>query len=172
MSGINRFLSRRDRHSSGSQPKKVMPSPSLQLPLPEVEPDPFIPSSSSRSSASIPYSFRSSSSRRSLCLAFQEPVGKCSPVARLTEEYAQSTTANSLGLVLQPRLIITDDPYGLFTPENGDKPTKDEEKKVALRVPHTALRMTHKLSIPPFVDQGITGSTLSDWQQEHQGASD
>jgi hypothetical protein len=42
----------------------------------------------------------------------------------------QSSTADSVDLVLQPRLIIGDDLYACFTPEDGRKSAKDEEKKV------------------------------------------
>ena len=42
-----------------------------------------------------------------------------------------STTADSLDLLLQPRLVVDGDPYGLFTADEGKKPAKDEEKKVS-----------------------------------------
>ncbi len=162
MSGINRFLSRREKRSSGSQQKKVkfpsLPSSSsspslLSVPAPapllhvlsEVAPKLLLPppsmpesesetvaSSSSHSGTSTPLSLpRSwSSSLSSVSLAFPGPAGKCSPLSRLITSMVQSSTADSVDLVLQPRLIIGDDLYACFTPEDGRKSAKDEEKKV------------------------------------------
>ncbi|KAI9882631.1 MAG: ATP binding [Watsoniomyces obsoletus] len=41
-----------------------------------------------------------------------------------------STTADSEDLILQPRVVNGDDPYALFTTDDGKKPAKDDEKKI------------------------------------------
>ncbi len=47
---------------------------------------------------------------------------------------AISTTADSEDVILQPRVVFGDDPYGLFTIEDSKKPGKDEEKKACHRL--------------------------------------
>ncbi|KAI9791980.1 MAG: hypothetical protein M1816_003249 [Peltula sp. TS41687] len=137
MSGINRFLSRREKRASGSQQKKVkLPTPSSSSSSSSSSSQPSMPTtksslpSSPLSGTSTSDSFHSSSSLCSLSLAFQTPLGKCCPRSRITQDYVQSTTANSDGMVLQPRMISSDDPYGVFTLEESTKPAKDEEKKI------------------------------------------
>ncbi|KAI9818484.1 MAG: hypothetical protein M1827_000543 [Pycnora praestabilis] len=135
MSGINRFLSRREKHTSGSHQKQKVKSPLL----PAFSPSSFEDhsSSSSVSGAKTPSSsFRynhPSSSLSSLCLAFPDPkIGKGSPYSQATEGLVHATTADWYDdFLLQPRLI-SGDLQGLFTLDEKKKPEKDEEKKIKL----------------------------------------
>ncbi len=131
MSGINRFLSRREKRSSGSQHKKVISPPSLPQPLYEGQ-----SSASSSSGHSAPFScyhFSSSSSLSSLSIAFPDHKGsKSSPHLQATRCLVVASTANwKVDFLLQP-LLVSGNLYGLFVAEGKKKPDKDEEKKVSL----------------------------------------
>lgn len=74
-------------------------------------------------------------------------------------------------MVLQPRMITGDDPYGLFTLEEPIKPAKDEEKKVDS--PITIVLMgSESLSRVCLLDQGVANSTFEDWHHEAQRGAD
>lgn len=137
MSGINRFLSRRDKNRSGSRQRKVT-SPS---PLPPLSPAPLsldgqcassctegladcFPSRSSHSSFSL-------HSLHSISLAFPDMIaGKASPYLQATETLVHASTANSLDrYILQPGLP-SDQFFGLFTADKKTPPGKDEKAKV------------------------------------------
>ncbi|KAI9721510.1 MAG: hypothetical protein M1812_002272 [Candelaria pacifica] len=129
MSGINRFLSRREKRSSASQYKKVMSPPSL--PPPSYEGQSSASSSSGRSALFSSYNFSSSSSLSSLSVAFPaHKRNKSSPHLQATEGLVVATTANwDDDFLLQP-LLVSGDLYGLFVIEGKKKPDKDEEKKI------------------------------------------
>lgn len=140
MSGINRFLSRRDKTRSGSRQKKVIPL-LLSPPVPYCAP-PFLDGQSCghgiiESCSPKRRSNRSSSSSlESLSLAFPDsPPGKSSPPhLRPSKTPVHSSTANSLDCcILQPG-PAPNNFYGLFTPDKKSSPDKDEKEKV--RVAH------------------------------------
>ncbi|MCJ1400002.1 hypothetical protein MMC11_003205 [Xylographa trunciseda] len=113
MSGINRFLSRREKHRKQHQPEKIEkvnppPAPSMPSSIPT-------PTSSSASSfhtnsgtsnpcSSHKRSFSPSCSLLSLSIAFTNPRTKGSPRLQPLGGVVQSTTANSCGRrLLQPQ---------------------------------------------------------------------
>lgn len=132
MSGIHRFLSRRDkRHHKDPHHEKVM-SPSM--------PPPPLPTAHSSSTSSLrtfsgtlflPLQRHSSSSSvSSLSLAFPPPRPKASPRLQATEATVQSSTANTSDCyLLQPRQTAGH-LHGLFTNHEEQVREKDEEKKV------------------------------------------
>ena len=149
MSGINRFLSRRDKHHRWSH-NKDSNLPEVQqekVMLPKKPSSIPIPSSSSASSSRavsgtstpLPYStastsaFSSSSSSSSpfsLSLAFSISKIKRSPRLQATEILVQSSTANTADhCVLQPR-ATSGHLHGLFNDFEETTPEKDAEQKV------------------------------------------
>lgn len=134
MSGINRLLSRRDRHTHGDHQKKVMSSP---LPLPTQASDSSsISSSIASASTSSPFQFplsqgrTCSSSLSSLSLAFTTHTLKRIPSLQAIEGTIHASTANaSEHLLLQPKQTAGH-LYGLFPDEEPETPTKDDEAKV------------------------------------------
>lgn len=118
MSTINRFLSRKDKHSLGTHKDKVMSSPAFT-------PSPTQTPSSTRSRTS------SYSSLSPLSLAFSPLVTKRSPRLQAHDGLVECCTADSGGLLLQPKRhsgIIN----GFFEGETFKTPEKEEEKKVCL----------------------------------------
>ena len=137
MSGINRFLTRRDRNRSGSRQRKVT-SPS---PLPPVSPSPLSLDGQCSSSCTegvkdcFPSRRRhSSSSVYSLSLAFPDlPMGKGSPHLQATKTLVYASTANSLDRhVLQPG-PPSGQIFDLFTADKKTPPAKHEKEKVRSR---------------------------------------
>ncbi len=141
MSSINRFLSRRDKNSHGSDQKKVM-SPPPPPPLPASDcssTSSFSTSTGTFAPLSSFYRHTSSSSLSSLSLAFPTQAPKKSPLLQATEGTVHASTANSYeDLLLQPKqtagLL-----HGLFPDEDKKAPEKDEDKKVRSQ-PHTLPR--------------------------------
>lgn len=116
MSTINRFLSRKDKHSHGTHKDKVMSSPAF---TPSPTPTP----SSTRSRNS------SYSSISSLSLAFSALVTKRSPRLQAHEGLVECCTADSRGFLLQPKRysgLLN----GFFEGEEFKSLEKEEEKKV------------------------------------------
>lgn len=131
MSGLNRLLSRRDKHAHGvDRHKKVM---SLPIPIPSSASDTSSSLVSTGTFAGSPSSLRgqkSSSSLSSLSLAFTTQTPKRSPSLQAAEGTIHSSTANAYEhLLLQPKqtagLL-----HGLFPEEESKPPVKDDEKKV------------------------------------------
>ena len=116
MSTINKFLSRKDKHSHGIHKDKVMSSPAS---APSPTPTP----SSTRSRDS------SYSSCSSLSLAFSTLVTKRSPRLHAQEGLIECCTADSDGFLLQPKRysgLLN----GFFEGEEVKTPAREEEKKV------------------------------------------
>ena len=142
MSGINRFLSRRDKHHRWSHNKDSNPHEVQQekVMLPKMPSSIPIPSSSSASSSRtvsgistpLPYSTASTSSSSpfSLSLAFSITKIKRSPRLQATEILVQSSTANTADhCVLQPR-ATSGHLHGLFSDFEENVSEKDVEQKV------------------------------------------
>ena len=148
MSGINRFLSRRDKHHRWSQNKDSNPQEVQQekVMLPKMPSSIPIHSSSSVSSSRtvsgistpLPYSLASTSSSSTssssspffLSLAFSKPKTKRSPRLQATDILVQSSTANTADhCVLQPR-ATSGHLHGLFSDFEETAPEKDAEQKV------------------------------------------
>jgi hypothetical protein len=143
MSGINRFLSRRDKHHRWSHHKDAQQDESqqekvMQPAFPSAVPTPASSSTSSPptvSGTSTPLTYttaRSSSSTSvfSLSLAFPNPKTKRSPRLQAVKSLVQSTTANTYDhCVLQPK-ITSGHLHGLFTDFEESVPEKDGEQKV------------------------------------------
>ncbi|MCJ1351089.1 MAG: hypothetical protein MMC33_001071 [Icmadophila ericetorum] len=162
MSGINRLLSRRDRHRKDPKdPKetketrqekgsgeKVMSSSILPL----QPPPPTVSSSSSslRTFSGVstvfspPFRQSSSSSLSSLSLAFAHPKPKGSPRSEATQPTVHSSTANTSDFyLLQPRQTAGH-LHGLFTDFEEKIPEKDEEVKIkALSKRLSSIGITH-----------------------------
>jgi len=137
MSGINKFLTRRDRNRSGSRQRKVMsPSPLPPVPPAYLSLDGQCASSCTEGVTDCFPSRRknSSSSLCSLSLAFPDlPTGKGAPHLQTTVTLVYASTANSLD-----RYILQPEPpsgqfFGLFTADKKILPGKDEKEKVGLR---------------------------------------
>lgn len=162
MSGINRLLSRRDRHAHGDHhQEKVMSSPAL-APTPLQISDSSSLSSSITSASTFPplllsHGCASSSSLSSLSLAFTTQTPKRTPSLQATEGTIIASTANaSEHLLLQPKqtagLL-----HGLFPEEDRQIPVRDDEKKVGrlfslverLRLIHHRLRLYLSASLVP-----------------------
>ena len=155
MSGINRFLSRRDKHhrwshNKDSNPQEVQEEKVMLPPMPSSIPEPSSSSASSSRTVSgistpLPYSTAStsfssstssssssSSSPFSLSLAFSNPKTKRSPRLQATEIQVQSSTANTADhCVLQPR-TTSGHLHGLFSDFEETAPEKDAEQKVTM----------------------------------------
>lgn len=116
MSTINRFLSRKDKHSHGAHKDKVMSSPASAH-----SPTPTPLSTKSRHS--------SYSSFSSLSLAFSTLVTKRSPRLEAHGGLVECCTADSGDFLLQPKRYsgLLD---GFFEGEEVKTPEKEEEKKV------------------------------------------
>lgn len=130
MSGLNRLLSRRDKHAHGvDRHKKVM---SLPIPTPSSASDTssLVSTGTFAGSSSSLRGQNSSSSLSSLSLAFTTQIPKRSPSLQAAEGTIHSSTANTYEhLLLQPKqtagLL-----HGLFPEEESKPPVKDDEKKV------------------------------------------
>ena len=143
MSGINRFLSRRDKHHRWSHHKDSQQDENhqekvMQSAFPSPIPTPASASTSSSravSGTSTPLTYTtarstSSSSVFSLSLAFPNPKTKRSPRLQAVESLVQSTTANTYDhCVLQPR-ITSGHLHGLFNDLEETVPEKDADQKV------------------------------------------
>ncbi|MCJ1478585.1 hypothetical protein MMC13_007266 [Lambiella insularis] len=135
MSGINRFLSRREKHRKGTPQAQEK----VKSPMPSTLPTPSSSSASSSynySGASTPHSFThkrsfsSSCSLSSLSIAFPYPRGKGSPRLQPIGGLVQSTTANAGdGCLLQPRQT-EGHLNGLFSDFEENIAEKDEEKTI------------------------------------------
>lgn len=142
MNGINRFLSRRDKHTHGDdRHKKVMSSPAVETP--SRSPDSLSTSSSyhsPRTSSRHSFYLRNSS-LSSLSLAFTPQVQKQFPVMQLTEGTILSSTANTNErLLLQPKQTAGS-LHGLFPEEELKAPVKDDEKKVCPQKLNVQIRL-------------------------------
>lgn len=133
MSGMNRFLTRRDRNRSGSRQRKVMsPSPLPLLSSAPLSLDGQCVSCSDSATDCLPSRrHRSSSSLCSLSLAFPDlPTGKAAPNSQATKTLVHASTANSLDrFVLQPE-PPSGQFFGLFTADKKTPSAKDEKEKV------------------------------------------
>ena len=113
MSTINRFLSRKDKHSHGTHKDKVMSSTPSPVPT---------PSSARSRNSSYP-------SLSSLSLAFSTLVTKRSPRLKTLDGLVECCTADSDGFLLQPKRysgLLN----GFFEGEEIRTPEKEAEKKV------------------------------------------
>ncbi|MCJ1386864.1 hypothetical protein MMC17_009992 [Xylographa soralifera] len=147
MSGINKFLSRREKHRKNPQPErieKVIPPSMPSMPSAVSTP----PSSSASSlhthsgtstnpCSSHKHSFSSSCSLSSLSVAFPNPRSKGSPRLQPLRGVVHSTTANACGrLLLQPQQI-PGHLYGLFSDFEdhvGEKDDQDTIKALSQRL--------------------------------------
>ncbi len=116
MSTINKFLSRKDKHSHGTHKDKVMSSPART-------PSPIQTPSSTRSRKS------SYSSSSSLSLAFSTLITKRSPRLQAHDGMVECCTADNAGFLLQPKRH-SGTLNGFFEGLELKTPEKDEEKKV------------------------------------------
>lgn len=135
MSGINRFLSRRDKNRSGSRQRKVKsppPSPPI-CPLPPLFDGQSCSSCSCGLTASMPSRTHRSSSSSSLSLAFPALAnGKGSARMQATSCIVHASTANSLDhYILQPQ-PTSGYLHNLFFADEKKPPQKDQDKKVGI----------------------------------------
>ena len=146
MSGINKFLSRREKHRRRPQPEiieKVMPP--LMRSMPSAIPTPTSSSASSfhthsgtstHPCSSHKHSFSSSCSLSSLSVAFPNSRSKGSPRLHPLDGVVHSTTANACGrLLLQPQQTAGH-LFGLFSDFEDHVGEQDDQDTVWATEPH------------------------------------
>ena len=140
MSGINKFLSRREKHRKRPQlepTEKVIPP--LVLSMPSAIPTPTFASASSFNThsrtitnlcSSHKHSLSSSCSLLSLSVAFPNSRSKGSPRLQPLDGVVHSTTANACGrLLLQPQQTAGH-LFGLFSDFEDQVGEKDDQDTV------------------------------------------
>ena len=142
MSGINRFLTRREKHRKHPQLESIEKVILPLLPsMPSIVPTPTSSSASSflthsgtstNPRSSHKHSFSSSCSLSSLSIAFPNPRSKGSPRLHPRDGVVHSTTANACGrLLLQPQQTAGH-LFGLFSDFEDYGGEQDDQDTVGL----------------------------------------
>ena len=132
MSGINRFLSRRDKHNKHGHQEKVMSPPmsSEQPTLGSSSRSSFRTSSGPSTASSISHKYSSSSSSLlSLSLAFSNVPGKRSPRLQAVQGIVHSSTAHTNDYCLLQPKQTSGYLHGLFNESEDTVPEKPDEAK-------------------------------------------